>query len=114
LLLEQVVHQVHMTQEVVPMLVHLAPIHHWEQLLLLSVADTAAPVIVLEQGVVQDRVDRVVVVGTNTDQVAQALSGKAMLAVHPAHHHHMAQVAVAQVALAEITIAVQAATAALV
>jgi hypothetical protein len=71
-------------------------------------------VIVRAQGVVQDRVDRVVVVGTNTDQVAQALSGKAMLVVHPAHHHHMAQVAVAQVALAEITIAVQAATAALV
>jgi hypothetical protein len=65
--LEQVAHQAHMTQEVVPMLAHLAPIHHWVQLPLLSVAATAVLVTVLEQAAVRDRVVLVVVVGIPTD-----------------------------------------------
>jgi hypothetical protein len=67
LLLEQEARRAHMTQEVVLMLAHLALIRHWVQLPLHLVAETAAPVIVLEQVAAQARVVLVAAAGIPTD-----------------------------------------------
>ena len=83
----------------------------YQQLQLVVVV--AVLVIVQAQVVVQDQEVLAVAGGTNTDRVAQALLGKAMLVARLAHHRHMVLVAVVPAAAAEITIAVLAATAAL-